>query len=105
VRILDKPADRSIKTVWGVAAWSGAFSRFCAEWDAEQERHGAGERVLGHTFEAARRAGLIVDALVLEGGIFLDVGTPQGLRGALQRLAERGVLERVQAALGLDGPA
>lgn len=105
VRILDKPPDRSIKTVWGVASWSGAFSRFCAEWDERQERQGSGERVLGHAFDAARRAGLIVNALVLEGGIFLDVGTPQGLRATLQRLAERGVLDRVQAALGLDRPA
>jgi len=100
VRILDKPGHREVKTVWGVCAWSPAFTDFCAEWDAAAERERPAERVLSNAFEGARAAGLKVDACVLEGGVYLDIGTPHGLRAALRLLVEHGVLEQVQAALG-----
>ena len=101
LRILDKPSHREVKTVWGLASWSGEFTRFCEVWDERAERERSGERVLSHAFEAARQAGLAVNALAFDDGVYLDIGTPRGLRAALRLLSERGVLEQVQAALGL----
>lgn len=100
LRILDKPPHREVKTVWGVCAWAEPFTRFCADWDAAAERERPKERVLGNAFDAARKAGLAVNACVLDDGVYLDIGTPRGLREALRSLIERGVLEQVQAALG-----
>jgi glucose-1-phosphate thymidylyltransferase len=100
LRILDKPPHREVNTVWGVCAWSAAFTRFCADWDAQAERERPTERVLSNAFEAARQAGLKVNACVFADGGYLDIGTPRGLREALRSLIERGVLEQVQAALG-----
>src|SRR5262245_10236483 len=100
LRILDKPSHREVRTVWGVCAWSASFTRFCAQWDAAAERERAAERVLSHAFAAARQAGLAVNACAFEDGVYLDIGTPRGLREALRSLTERGVLDQVQAALG-----
>jgi glucose-1-phosphate thymidylyltransferase len=100
LRILDKPPHREVKTVWGVCAWAGSFTRFCAEWDAVAERERPAERVLSNAFDSAREAGLLVNACAVEDGVYLDIGTPRGLREALRSLIERGVLEQVQAALG-----
>jgi glucose-1-phosphate thymidylyltransferase len=99
LRILDKPPHREVKTVWGVCAWSAAFTDFCAEWDAAAERERPAERVFSNAFEAARQAGLGVNACAFAEGVYLDIGTPRGLREALRSLIERGVLEQVQAAL------
>jgi glucose-1-phosphate thymidylyltransferase len=102
LRILDKPPHREVLTVWGVAAWSGAFTRFCSQWDEAAERDRPAERVLSHAFDAARRSGLAVNGYAFPEGVYLDIGTPRGLRTALRSLTERGVLDQVQAALGLS---
>jgi hypothetical protein len=99
LRILDKPGHRDVMTTWGVASWSGDFTDFCAEWPERIE--GAAEPSIGHVFEAARQSGLGVSACRFEKGTYLDIGTPRGLRTALKALAEHGVLDEVQAALGL----
>jgi len=101
-RILDKPGHRAVMNSWGVASWSATFTRFCAEWDEKGTAGPGRERALGHAFEAARQAGLRVVARRFESGLFLDIGTPSGLRRALQVLGEHGVLEQVQAALGVS---
>ena len=99
VRVLDKPGHREVRTIWGVVSWSAAFGAFCAEWQARFE--GGKEPSIGNVFEAARQAGLGVIALEFEDGTYLDIGTPEGLRTALKALAEHGVLDEVQVALGL----
>lgn len=104
LRILDKPGHREQMTTWGVACWSAAFTDFCIEWGAARERSGAGEPAIGHAFEAARQAGMKVEACAFQGGVYLDIGTPHGLRDALRAVAEHGFLEDVQAALGLSRP-
>lgn len=103
LRILDKPGHREVKTTWGLVSWSGSFTGFCAEWEEQGGRIGPGEPSLGHVFEAARLAGLRVNACFFETGLYLDIGTPKGLHTALKALAEHGVIEEVQAALGLPG--
>jgi glucose-1-phosphate thymidylyltransferase len=99
LRILDKPGHRDVMTTWGVASWSGDFTDFCVDWQERNEA--AGEPSIGHVFEAARRAGLGVSGTSFGNGTYLDIGTPRGLRTALKALAEHGVLDEVQAALGL----
>jgi glucose-1-phosphate thymidylyltransferase len=97
LHVYDKPSDRRWMNSWAIASWSHRFTDFCSEWDEKEAQTGGGERVLGHAFEAARREGLGVRGMRFERGVFLDIGTPQGLRAALAVLAERGVLEPAQA--------
>jgi glucose-1-phosphate thymidylyltransferase len=85
-RVLDKPGHREIGNSWGVAAWSPRFTELCCRWDLDAAAHGAGERVLGHAFEAARTAGLRVLGELFAGGRMIDIGTPAGLRRALAAL-------------------
>jgi glucose-1-phosphate thymidylyltransferase len=100
LRILrEKTPQREVKTIWGIAAWSAAFTRFCAEWDAEAEKAASGERLLSLAFIAAFERGLRVSACVFDQGLYLDIGTPTGLRAALRSLTEHGLLEQVQAVL------
>jgi glucose-1-phosphate thymidylyltransferase len=102
VRILrEKTPQREVKTIWGVVAWSHAFTKFCAEWDEEAERKNPAERLLSHAFIAAFESGMKVSACVFERGLYLDIGTPSGLRAALRSLTEHGLLDQVQAVLGL----
>ena len=93
----DKPARPAARNSWAIASWSARFTAVAVAWDGERE--GRPERVLGHAFEAARQGGLDVRALVFDGldAAFLDIGTPRGLRAALRRLAEVGVIDRGQA--------
>ena len=106
IRILrEKTPQRDVKTIWGIVAWSARFTRFCADWDAEAERTAAGERLLSHAFIAAFEQGLRVSACVFEKGLYLDIGTPSGLRAALRSLTEHGLLDQVQAVLDTSSTA
>jgi glucose-1-phosphate thymidylyltransferase len=95
--IHDKPAKPPASNTWGVASWSARFTTFCCEWN--QKRGASSEGAIGHAFEAARTSGLDVRACVFDGGSFLDVGTPHGLRAALSALVTEGVLVADQAAI------
>lgn len=100
LRVHDKPGVAPHRNTWGVASWTPRFTDFCCAWD-EEARDSAGQRhenALGHAFEAARQAGLVVRALFFPGGRFFDIGTPRGLRAALQVLATDGLVARDQAA-------
>lgn len=97
-RIYDKPGETPHKNTWGVASWSPRFTEFCIDWTARQQ--GATEVALGHVFEAARSAGLAVSGRYFPSGKFLDIGTPEGLRGALDALAADGVVVAAQAGKG-----
>ena len=90
IAIHDKPEHPPVANTWGVLSWSPAFTDFCAQWDAE--RVGDREGVLSHAMEAARRAGLDVRAYPVQGGIFRDVGTPEGLTETVHLLARRGLI-------------
>ncbi|MGN6110941.1 MAG: sugar phosphate nucleotidyltransferase [Kofleriaceae bacterium] len=87
VRIFDKPGPTPLRNSWGLASWSPAFTAFCCAWEAE--RAGPAERPIGEAFEAARAAGLRVEAVPFPDGKMLDIGTPAGLRAALDTLAQR----------------
>lgn len=74
-----------------MVSWSAAFTEFLCDWDRAAPP--GAERVIGHAFEAARRAGMTVVALTLEGGKMLDIGTPRGLRTALATVAEHKIVD------------
>lgn len=95
--IHDKPPKPPANNTWGVASWSARFTTFCCDWN--QTRPAGSEGAIGHAFEAARKSGLDVRACMFDGGSFLDVGTPQGLRAALSALASEGILVPDQAAI------
>ena len=97
-RIHDKPARAPARNTWGVASWSPRFTAFACDWDEAREKNGSAEGAIGHAFEAARASGLDVRACVFDGGRFLDIGTPRGLRDALAALVGHGVLVPDQAA-------
>ena len=93
--IHDKPAKPPRDNTWGVASWSPRFTDFCCAWS---RKHTGGEGAIGHAFDAGRTGGFDVRACTFEGGSFLDVGTPQGLRAALSALVTKGVLVPDQAS-------
>ena len=92
-RVEDKPAAPGARNSWAIAAWSARFTELVVAWDLA--RAGERERVLGHVFAAACQAGLDVRAVCFDepAASFLDIGTPRGLRRALRRLAELGVVD------------
>jgi glucose-1-phosphate thymidylyltransferase len=100
LRVHDKPGPTPHRNTWGVASWTSRFADFCCDWeDARRRREPDREGVLGHAFEAARQSGLAVGAVSFADGRFLDIGTPGGLRSALEVLARGGVLVADQAAV------
>ena len=108
LRVHDKPAHSPVANSWGVASWSPRFTDFCRRWEAAQGQapSPAGERALGHAFEAARQAGLTLRAVWFPEGRFVDIGSPAGLRQALALLATGGELDPAQADLcRLLGPS
>jgi glucose-1-phosphate thymidylyltransferase len=103
LRIYDKPGKTPHANTWGVASWTARFTAFCCDWaEAQGDRPAGGELVLGHAFEAARKEGLSVGAVLFAEGQFLDIGTPRGLRAALSALATHGVLIGDQATTARD---
>lgn len=93
VHIHDKPGHRQWPWCWGVLAWSDAFTRYCCGWEESRRKtRPTVEGVLGHVMEAARQDGMRVGAHCFQDGVFLDVGTPQGLAQAIEALGARGLL-------------
>jgi glucose-1-phosphate thymidylyltransferase len=88
LRVRVKPLDRAEDPAWVLAAWSPRFTAFLHQWLADHERDeglAGTELYLGHAIEAARQAGLSIEVEIFPGGCFIDAGTPEGLRLAVER--------------------
>lgn len=96
-RVHDKPSSPPARNSWGVASWGPRFTDFLCAWETERGAD-PGERVLGHVFDAARAAGLAVTGVPLDDGTFLDLGTPHGLRLAMETLARHGKMDAAQSS-------
>ena len=84
--IVVKPLETDLSLSWGLALWSPRFTTFLhAHLEALALEGDAPEVQLGPIFLAAQRAGLRLQSFVFETGTFLDIGTLQGLKLALQR--------------------
>jgi glucose-1-phosphate thymidylyltransferase len=79
--VLDKPAHTDIRNCWGLAAWGPRFTellhRFVADTSDGQTPS------VGLAFNAAVQRGLKVRAVLFDGGQYIDVGSPAGVRAAL----------------------
>jgi glucose-1-phosphate thymidylyltransferase len=84
-RVVDKPATTELTHMWGLACWSGRFTSLLHEYVSVRSER-SGELLLGDAFQIAIDRALVVDAVKLEGAEYLDVGTPNDLLAAVDRL-------------------
>lgn len=82
---VDKPAQTSLRTMWGIAAWESGFTEIAHELVQDPPARGR-EVVLGDAIDRALARGLAVNAVVFEDGAYLDVGTAAGIERALERV-------------------
>jgi glucose-1-phosphate thymidylyltransferase len=73
---------------WAMAAWSVRFTRFLEAHLAQRAADGDATEVhVGHVFAAALDAGLDISSVTFPDGWYLDVGTAEDWRRALERRA------------------
>lgn len=85
---VDKPKVTDLKWMWGMAVWSSAFSAFMSETLAAIPP-GGNEVVLSDVFDSARRNGLRISGVPLNGSKYNDIGTPEEFQRVVQSLADR----------------
>lgn len=97
--IYEKSTFTHLPYMWAIAVWQPCFTDFLHQFVRQQQRNMIGDRIpqyfkswppyteipIGDVIYGAVRAGLRVEAEVLDGGYYLDIGTPDNLRTALQR--------------------
>jgi glucose-1-phosphate thymidylyltransferase len=86
--IILRPAESSLRYSWAIAVWNPNFTEFLHEYarNAAVIADQAAELSAGHAIQAAIRTGLKVAGLVLnDEKPYLDIGTPEGLREAIER--------------------
>ena len=85
-----RPSESALPYTWGVAVWSPNFTEFLHGWVRDNRDRGArDELTAGHAIKAAVRAGLRVDALILNEEPYLDIGTPDDLLRAVKNNTAR----------------
>jgi glucose-1-phosphate thymidylyltransferase len=97
--IYEKSAYTHLPYMWAIAAWQPSFTDFLHEFVTQHQRDLIGDQVpqtlkampphteipIGDVIQAALQAGLRVEAEVLPDGYYLDIGTPDNLKQALER--------------------
>ena len=84
IRNVDKPRQTDLKYMWGLACWSPSFTELMGSF-LEENRHVNREIVLSEVFEYAYREKFNIRALRLDDGEYLDIGTVDELRNAIER--------------------
>jgi glucose-1-phosphate thymidylyltransferase len=87
--IIEKPQQSDLRFMWGVAVWKPAFTQFLHEFLQPlkaQDLSQLAEIPIGDVIQAAITGGLQVEAEVFAEGNYLDIGTPEDLVRAVQRL-------------------
>jgi glucose-1-phosphate thymidylyltransferase len=77
-----KPGSGPWKLTWLIAGWSARFGEFLTRWVAGPP---PGELHLGFAIQDAITSGLHVQGINIPDVEFLDVGTPEDLRAAMQK--------------------
>lgn len=97
--IIIKPERTELEHTWILASWTPDFTEFLAGWceDAGHRRaqggslgtsdRDAGEPFVGHVIQDAIDAGMMVDSVLFESGMYVDIGTPEELAATMERLA------------------
>ena len=83
-----KQPDAGLRWAWGQAVWDRRFTDLLSRTLREAGDH-PGELYPGHVVQRALTEGLPVRAVAFEDGVFLDTGTPVGLRKAVAWLEGR----------------
>jgi glucose-1-phosphate thymidylyltransferase len=95
-RIDIKPAQTHLQYTWIIAVWTPAFTRFVHEYLAatvqEANKNGSNARgqreiFVGDVIQAAIDNGFSVDGVLFPDGVCLDIGTPENLVKAVQKMS------------------
>jgi glucose-1-phosphate thymidylyltransferase len=86
IQVIDKPEHTDLNLLWGIACWSPQFTAFLNEYLSKSLPSGR-EVVLSEVFQAAVDADLLIHGVRFEEGEYLDVGTPEDFRSAVQRFS------------------
>jgi glucose-1-phosphate thymidylyltransferase len=84
-----RPLESHLRYSWAIAVWNPGFTRFLHEYTAEKKAiaEEMPELSAGHAIQAAIEGGLRVAGLIIAEVPYLDIGTPAGLKRALQQTA------------------
>ncbi|HJR76059.1 MAG TPA: sugar phosphate nucleotidyltransferase [Nitrospiraceae bacterium] len=99
-----KPDRTDLRFAWICAAWSTAFTRFMHDYlqggpmvkdaafrdVADKEASSVEEMSVGHVLKAGLQHGLHIQSVTISTGSYIDIGTPHGLRKALQTVLSEG---------------
>jgi glucose-1-phosphate thymidylyltransferase len=94
-----KPAQTNLKWTWIVAAWDFAFTRFMHAYvqkylatvasQGDEGRHAHRSEVhLGEVIQAGIESGLACDRVFFPQGTYVDIGTPEDMAVAVERLTK-----------------
>ncbi|MBD2088445.1 dTDP-glucose pyrophosphorylase [Microcoleus sp. FACHB-1515] len=87
LKIIEKPQQTDLKYMWAIAAWSSRFTEFLHEYLRETERQSSSRELpIGDVIQAAIDRGFVVQSEVFPEGSYLDIGTPEDLKRAIQML-------------------
>lgn len=90
IHIVDKPAKTSLKYLWGIAVWGYEFSSLMHNYLKQKLRKDlVAEVVLGDVFVHAIANGLKVRGHKFNKGFYLDIGTADGLYGAMSYILKQ----------------
>lgn len=83
-KVLDKPAQSSLRYSWFTAAWTPSFTEFLHQYLADKPIVPSKEVLINDAIQSAIDSGLKVEVEVFEDGNFLDIGTPEDLVRAVR---------------------
>ena len=88
-KIVIKPGRTALRYTWLFASWGPRFSGFLHDYVAEEVARGREEADteihVGDVIRTALEAGLAVEAVRFDGASYIDIGTPEDLRAAVER--------------------
>jgi len=84
IRNVDKPKETDLEYMWGIACWSPSFTELMGEF-LKITRGNKREVVLSEVFQYAHEQKMNIRALRLDDGEYLDIGTVDELRRAIER--------------------
>ncbi|MGI9284159.1 MAG: sugar phosphate nucleotidyltransferase [Pseudomonadales bacterium] len=84
--IVIKDSACTLRETWLLAVWNARFTDWLQHWVEDRNTDSAEEPQLGRAFCAAITQGLQVDTYLFPNGEYLDIGTPDDLAVAQQKI-------------------
>lgn len=102
--IYEKSSFTHLPHMWAIAVWQPRFTDFLHQFVKQHQHRLLGDRIphglttwppytevpIGDVIQQAIQSGLRVEGEVLQGGYYLDIGTPDNLKTALKQYGEGG---------------